>query len=261
MATAEILSSKIDEIFLVPSKSVKLKKRRMANRFIFGLVVLLALVPTSVSVSEAQARGASHASAGFAPRFGGSSYGHRGSAYLGAYFGDYPLFYDNSPYLQPPNESGPPIIIMRPPFGAAEPAQPKLSPLLIELEGDHYVRYGGTSRSPDRDSGPSTATSMPSTASNPHRNQSADPQFVGLPRAPLAPTVLIYHDGFREQLSDYVIVGPVLYTHNYIEGELGYGMKNINLSALDIPATIEANRENGVSFVLPAGPNEVVTRP
>jgi hypothetical protein len=41
----------------------------------------------------------------------------------------------------------------------------------------------------------------------------------------------------------------------------GYWTKNIQLSALNISATLKTNQDHGVKFVLPAGPNEVVTRP
>ena len=33
------------------------------------------------------------------------------------------------------------------------------------------------------------------------------------------------------------------------------------ISDLDLPATFQQNRERGVKFTLPAGPNQVVTRP
>ena len=81
--------------------------------------------------------------------------------------------------------------------------------------------------------------------------------------ADLAPTVLVYRDGHREEVPDYVIVGRVIYAHTNRDrdSEGDYDMTNIQLSALDIPATMRANRENGVRFVLPAGPNEVITRP
>ena len=35
----------------------------------------------------------------------------------------------------------------------------------------------------------------------------------------------------------------------------------IQVADLDVPATLRLNQERGLKFVLPAGPNEVVTRP
>ena len=85
---------------------------------------------------------------------------------------------------------------------------------------------------------------------------------TGLPATPeLLATVLVYRDGRREEVPDYAIVGRVLYAHNIAGDEPAYGVKNIQLSELDLPATVKANRENGISFVVPTGPNEVVTRP
>jgi len=41
----------------------------------------------------------------------------------------------------------------------------------------------------------------------------------------------------------------------------GAWSKQIPLSELNIPESRKANEERGVRFVLPAAPNEVVTRP
>src|SRR6202041_660919 len=79
------------------------------------------------------------------------------------------------------------------------------------------------------------------------------------------PTVLIFRDGHREEVADYAIVGCVIYAHRARasgdDDQNGYGLNNIQVSALDVPATVRMNRENGVSFVLPDGPNQVLTRP
>jgi hypothetical protein len=87
---------------------------------------------------------------------------------------------------------------------------------------------------------------------------------VRVASADLSPTVLVYRDGHREEVADYAIVGRIMYAHRSDgagESDASYGMKNIQLSALDIPATMRANRENGLNFALPSAPNEVVTRP
>jgi len=76
----------------------------------------------------------------------------------------------------------------------------------------------------------------------------------------LPPTVLIFRDGHREQVPEYAIVGSTLYaTGDYWQS--GHWTKNIRLSALNIPATVKANHDNRVNFMLPSAPNEVVTRP
>jgi hypothetical protein len=72
--------------------------------------------------------------------------------------------------------------------------------------------------------------------------------------------VLIYRDGHSEQVPEYAIVKGVIYTRgDYWRN--GQWTKTIQMLALNIPATIQANQKQGVRFVLPAGPNEVVTRP
>jgi hypothetical protein len=142
---------------------------------------------------------------------------------------------------------------MQPP-AAAETPTVKTPSLLIELQGDRYVRFGGTTRSAEassqaRDGSAVAATSQPTIPSS-HIAQES-----------LSPTVLIYRDGHREEVADYAIVGRVIYAHRTHDEQIGYELNNIQVSALDVPATVRANRETGISFVLPAGPNEVVTRP
>ncbi|MGB9236730.1 MAG: hypothetical protein WCC04_20165 [Terriglobales bacterium] len=229
-------------------------------------------------------RGSVRGAAPFAPGHGvgrspASFFNHRRSAYPGGYLGDLPLFYNDDSLPQPTPDSGMQFIAMQPlGAGADAPPQPKPSPLLIELEGDRYVRYGGSARSykntatqrdPAREPLATTgrqhkdglSQKLPSAGSESAQALSGNNRVAGAASTKLVPTILIYRDGHREQIPDYAIVGRVLYAHDDQEAQPAYGMRNIQLSALDIQATVEANRENGVNFVLPAGPNEVVTRP
>jgi len=223
----------------------------MAARFSFVLLVValgLATAPLCSALRHGGFSGSSHFGTGFrSARNGSPFYNHRSSNF-GAYFWGDPFFWygdDSTP--QPPPEPGSPVLILRP-----DPSpQARLSPLLIELEDGRYVRHGATSQAEQ-----SAASHEPRTSPAPTRYYSARDES-----AELTPTMLVFRDGHREQTSDYAIVGRVLYARGDFEGEPGYGLKNIQLSALDIPATIRANRENGVNFVLPSGPNEVVTRP
>jgi len=229
----------------------------MAGRFSFVLAVVVAMVAAPLCMAQRHGGGgggASHMGGGFgsgrngSASFGRGSFNRRG-ADLGAYFWGDPFFwYGDDPMPQQPYpESGPPILMMRPETSP----QARLSPLLIELEGDRYVRHGGTAQL-----GQGEVSREPRTTPAPAPDYSARDES-----GELTPTMLIFRDGHREQVPDYAIVGRVLYAHSDIDGESGYGLKNIQLSALDIPATIHVNREHGVSFVLPSGPNEVVTRP
>ena len=170
----------------------------------------------------------------------------------GFYLGETPYFYADYPFQQFAAEPALPQEIVRQP--RVDPPQEKSEPLLIELRGDRYVRFGGI-----RNAGQREVTSPPDYAEGPATKvasrASATPKIVESP-----PAMLIYRDGHHEEVSDYAIIGAVMYARgDYWRN--GYWTKNIQLSALNIPATMKANQVNGVKFSLPAGPNEVVTRP
>ena len=60
------------------------------------------------------------------------------------------------------------------------------------------------------------------------------------------PIVLVFRDGHVQTVMNYAIVGQTLYDLN------GSYAKKIPLAALDLPATVQANEEQGVEFKLPA---------
>ena len=205
-------------------------------------------------VCVAQMRGGLHSAGRGARGFGGAFGGHRRDASARGYFvGETPFLYDDYPFAPAVPEPATPQFIVIPPPAAVDSPPIKTAPLLIELQGDRYVRYGGNARSAD--TGGTRHTSALETASH----SPAAPSRLAQQYLPA--TVLIYRDGHREEIADYAIVGRVIYAHTANDDQTGYGMNNIQISTLDVPATVTANRERGVSFVLPAGPNEVVTRP
>jgi hypothetical protein len=195
----------------------------------FSIIVLLAAV--LAPMAAAQMRGGPRTS------IGGTGFKHFRSGGFG-----YPFFYSDygpEPAALPP---APPVVVEKRIFPPERPAEP----LLIEWHGDHFVRYGGeqTAQSPDY-AGAASATKAASIAETSHE---------------IPPAVLVYRDGHREEVSDYVITRGVLYARsNYPRN--GSWMRNIQLSSLDLSATLQTNQDSGVRFVLPAGPNEVVTRP
>jgi hypothetical protein len=220
--------------------------------FVFLAVLAAATAPLCLAQRHGGFNGSSHGGAFRSPRGSSSFYNHRRSD-LGAYFWGDPFFwYGDDTTPQPPPEPGSPVLILRP----ESSPQAKLSPLLIELEDGRYVRHGATAQSEQ-----SSVSHEPRTRSAPKPDYAARHYSGNEESGELTPTMLIFRDAHREQVSDYAIVGRVLYAHSDLDGEPGYGLKNIQISELDIPATIRANRENGVSFMLPSGPNEVVTRP
>jgi len=221
----------------------------MARKSNCAMVIALALA-TLAPFSLAQRRGNFQ---GFPfPRSGprnGSPFNHYPPEFPGAFILADPFFwYGDYPPPPPAPESAPVPMVLR---GIVDTQpQAKLSPLMIELEGDRYVRHGGTAQSP-----PGETSSGPRTLAAPVQDSAFNVQS-----AQLASTVLIFHDGHREEITDYVMVGRVLYANGESEVDAGAGMRTIQLSALDIFGTIRANRENGVRFRVP-GPNEVITRP
>jgi hypothetical protein len=73
----------------------------------------------------------------------------------------------------------------------------------------------------------------------------------------LEPAVLVFLDGKRSEVTNFAIVGPVLYDLSDRRS------RKIQLAELDLPATIAANDERGIAFRLPpaSSPNQVITRP
>jgi hypothetical protein len=179
----------------------------------------------------------------------------------GFYLGDTPYFYADYPFQSSAAEPAP-LQANAPRSRIDWTPESKAEPLLIELQGDRYVRFGGTPGSGQRqiiapadDAGPAArkfSASKKSAAAPPAR----DPlKATGLP-----PAVLIYRDGRHEEVSDYAIIGAVMYARGDCWHD-GYCRKDIRLSDLNISATLQANQVNGVKFALPSSPNEVITRP
>ncbi len=215
----------------------------MPTRLHLALLAALALLVAIPQNCYAQMRGFG-VQPGSAPR--GELHGApwRGHTRHGIYLGD-PFRYSDYAPDQPYYDAVPPqVILLQPQAADPEPPRPRIQPLMIELQGDRYVRTGGYE----------TAGSGVPQVSRSLREVSAD-------AAPLRiPTVLVYRDGHREDVSGYAIIHDVIYARgNYYQD--GYWTKNIELSSLNIPATLKANQDNGVKFILPSGPNEVVTRP
>lgn len=162
-------------------------------------------------------------------------------------------FYDYSDF--PGSEAYPapaqPLIVMQsaPPSSPdPERASPPAEPLLIELQGDRYVRVGGSDTTPKE----VVIGRMPEALRKPST----------IPAEPATRTTLIlqFRDGHREEVSDYTIAGGALYASgNYYAS--GAWNRKIDLSLLDLPETVESNQARGVKFRLPSSPNEVVIGP
>jgi hypothetical protein len=145
-----------------------------------------------------------------------------------------------------------------------KPSQPPplaSQPLLIELQGDRYVRINsaeGQSENRTESHEPVTVVAESTPASAHH----ATPAAIHAPpiARELAPAVLVFRDGHTEEVRDYSIVGGTMYARGDYYTD-GYWNKKIELAALNLPVTLKSNEARGVHFILPNAPNEVVTRP
>ena len=224
--------------------------------------VLLALA-VSVPLSFAQRRGGMGrpASGGHtrSARGGAASVGlHRGRWPLtGDGFLGYPFLYPDSdsystdPYLAENSESAVPqaAVVQRASTGA--PRQSRPAPLLIEWQGDRYVRFGGAAVKDE-----SGAAAHPDYA-EPAATRPVVSPLKEQPPTVLVFPVLVYRDGHREEIPDYAIADGVIYVRGS-DWQSGGWTKHIPLSALDAAATVQANRERGAKFMLPSASNVVI---
>ena len=165
-------------------------------------------------------------------------------------FGDqYPV--DNSVESAPPQ-----VVLVR--SAPDDSPQIKPGPLVIEWQGNRYVRYGGIKEMKDGKSvHPDYAEPIIATVPAKPPIFSAKKERDESAAGALPPALLVYRDGHREEISDYAIADGVIYVcGNYWQN--GYWTKHIPLSALDAVATLEANQQRGVKFTLPSASNVVI---
>lgn len=74
----------------------------------------------------------------------------------------------------------------------------------------------------------------------------SDRATAAQPAQPQDPSVLVFRDGHQLEVQNYAIVGGTLY--DFTPGHA----RKVPLSQLDLPATVKANDDRGVDFVLPA---------
>lgn len=238
----------------------------MNRRLPFALAVIVLGSALFQSSLAAQVRGG-HFSAP-APR-GAGSYGARARGGYGG-FGSWGQrgFFPGWAYLPFPYypdydyDYGPPYPTQAPPpWAVAQPEQPSvppkpIEPLVLERQGDQWVRIGGYGQSQAYEqSMPPSAGQAPNPSSELAGRNNAGPPPVKLP-----PALLVFRDGHQEEIERYTIIGPVIYTRTDY-WKTGSWTRKVAIADLDIPVTLELNRERGGKFSLPSGPNEVVVRP
>jgi hypothetical protein len=219
-----------------------------------AFILVLAFAATSAVAQRGFA--APHFSFNGGRGFSANSYWRAGSSF-------YPLavpadaFYGDALIAGYPVAPQPPVVILQPPSGNTA-AEPRVTgePVLIELQGNQYVRLSGPSKS-----SAVTLDLQPPTRTETDRSRAAvtahsEPPSAVQPKS----AVLIFRDGHREEISDYVITNGTLYAHTsyYTSGSW---TKNIDLAVLDVPQTVSFNESQGVRFRLPNAANEVMVGP
>jgi hypothetical protein len=228
-----------------------------------ALVVATALVPAAQAQRQfAFARpsgnrmGPASRRSGMPPPFVRQNRARRhsaGSLYWPYFYSDYDYDYG---YGSEPQivETPPPQIIEQ--AAPPAPAAPAPNSVVIELQGDHWVRitnYGQSQMDGQSDRPESARAANPETIVA-RRAEAAEPSSE-LPAA-----VLVFRDGHREEIGKYVVVGTTLYASaDYWNS--GSWTRKVQLSALDVPATLKLNQDRDTKFSLPSGPNEVMVRP
>ena len=133
-------------------------------------------------------------------------------------------------------------------------------PLMIELQNGRYVHVSSTPV--DGEAQPLALAPVPAQpkTTGPSIRMNASSQMSAASSAPNLPAaVLIFRDGHTEEVRDYTIADGFLYARGDYYAD-GYWNKKIDLSTLDLTQTQQANATRNVKFVLPASPNEVITR-
>jgi hypothetical protein len=183
----------------------------------------------------------------------------RHSRFPGSFFPGGP-FWDDAYDDPSPNV----IVVQSPPAPVEHASAPieehkPAAPLIIEWQGDRYVRRTSDSAS----SSPTTEPDyIADTKSQPPEKNSAHATSPSEPRTKVEPppTTFVFRDGHQEESSDYSIISGMIYARGDYWTS-GSWSKQIPLAQLDLPATAKANQDRGAPFRLPTAPNEVITRP
>jgi hypothetical protein len=174
-----------------------------------------------------------------------------GGYFLGSAFG--PYFYPD--YESDFADEAPLEIVQVPEPSAPAPERKPAESLMIELQGDHWVRITNYGESQiDEQSGVAEAKRESNAGFASRRTEPVVAQ------AELPAAVLVFRDGRTEEVKKYMIVGTTIYTgQDY--WSTGSWTQKVQIAELNIPETLKLNLDRGTRFSLPSGPNEVMIRP
>ncbi len=179
--------------------------------------------------------------------------GYPGYPYL------YPGYFYSDSYSEPaPSEEPPPrtVVIEKSLPRVETPAPPPPESLVLELQGNHWVRITDSGQTMVK----SPATPQGSTEGASTRTMAAQQNSAMEPTPEIPPAVLVFRDGHKEEITRYTIIGGTIYTSSDYWNN-GSWTKKVPIAELDVPATLELNRERGANFTLPTSPGVVVIRP
>lgn len=248
---------------------------RLTKLWIVAVVASVAFVSSaSAQMHFAGGHGSGHGpgmrpgpGGGFRPGFHGFGRFHHGGRFFGSSFygNPYVLYPDYYDYGDSYDYEGPPPPPPYPPeqHGDQAAAQPTpaptpADPLVIEYQGDEWVRVTNNPGSPA--SAPPAGPMVVERVQPAGRHATIRRDQPAAPPPELPPAVLVFRDGHQEEVKGYTIMGSTLYTSaDY--WTTGSWTRRILIAQLDISATLKVNQQRGVKFSLPGGPGEIVMRP
>ena len=225
-------------------------------------IISLSLVILGSALLVPSARAQMHG--GFGPGPAGGAHGGRGGGGLGRHRGG---FFGADGYFnesEQTDQSAPQVVVLQSPAQAPPaPVRAPADPLIIELQGDHWVRLTdyseGQSNSRTTQDARDSPNFVPAAARS--ANSSATGQARTEPPAPPLPlAVLVFRDGHREEIGKYLIEGTTIYTGaDY--WTTGSWTRKVPIADLNVAETLKLNQQRGANFRLPSNPNEVMLRP
>lgn len=166
------------------------------------------------------------------------------------YYSDY--YYPTAPREAPPSQV---VYVERSEPRPEAPPPPPPNALVLELQGNQWVRITDSGQ---KEVGAEPGQQGTGKASSVRRVKPL--KIAAAPPRVLPPAVLVFRDGHREEITRYAIIGDTIYTGSDYWNR-GSWTKKVPIAELNIPATLELNKERGTNFNLPSGPSVVVVRP
>lgn len=229
-----------------------MKLNRWLAAFSLGLLGMTLMVSSARAQRYGGGRGGGFGARGHG--MGGHSVrvqrGRRG--YPGYWYGPnyYPYYDSYSDGGEQVADEGPEPYITEDAGPAAAASKPAES-VVMELRGDRWVRL--------TEQGPMEVAGQARETQSGRAGSIAAASRTELPAA-LPPAVLVFRDGHQEEIAKYTIVGKTIFLKaDYWSS--GSWTRKVQISDLNVAATLKVNQDRGAKFSLPSRPGEVMMRP